>query len=75
MPLAILQAAGYMNMTDASVHDYLEFLSGINEAEVMNLLSENLDNEIKHSNAQNSIASTWLISFEASRKSRPGAAH
>lgn len=62
LPLAIIQAAAYINENDASVAEYLELYAG-SEAEVMEILSENFEDQGRYRTIGNSIATTWLISF------------
>jgi nucleoside phosphorylase/tetratricopeptide (TPR) repeat protein len=67
LPLAIVQAASYMNMTQRSVQTYLKLLDKP-EGEVLKLLSENFGDLSRYPNAINPVATTWLISFYHLRK-------
>ena len=62
LPLAIKQAAAYMNQKIISVSDYV----GLYEAdceELTYLLSTEFEDQGCYRDVKNSIASTWLISF------------
>ncbi|EXJ79944.1 hypothetical protein A1O3_08230 [Capronia epimyces CBS 606.96] len=74
LPLAIVQAASYINENDASINDYLELLDSTQEDGVIALLSENFDDHGRYAIATNPIAATWLISFEQIRKAHALAA-
>ncbi|KAK5213936.1 hypothetical protein LTR41_000128 [Exophiala xenobiotica] len=74
LPLAIVQAAAYLNMNDAPTQHYLEFL-GDTEENVIALLSEDFSNdEQRYRKGQNPVASTWIISFNQMRVHHPRAA-
>lgn len=63
LPLAISQAAAYINENDIDISDYLELLQE-QEFDVIELLSEEFEDEGRYSDTQNPIATTWLISFQ-----------
>src|SRR5271156_6192500 len=63
LPLAIAQAATYINMNDESIQVYLELLNDT-EDNVIELLSEDFQTEGRYKEAKNPIAATWLVSFE-----------
>ena len=73
LPLAVVQAASYLNMTQEPVTTYLELMDG-SEEEVIDLLSEDFGDRTRYLNAHNPIAVTWLISFEQIRQNHPLAA-
>ncbi|KAK5449977.1 hypothetical protein LTS15_008550 [Exophiala xenobiotica] len=74
LPLAIVQAAAFISMTDSSTRRYLELLDDT-EDEVIALLSKDFSNdEQRYKEGQNPVASTWLISFTQIRKQHPWAA-
>lgn len=62
-PLAIVQAAAYINAIEIKIGDYLLLLSQ-QEVEVIQLLGEDFEDEGIYRGAKNPIATTWLISFE-----------
>ncbi|KIX00980.1 uncharacterized protein Z518_10046 [Rhinocladiella mackenziei CBS 650.93] len=62
LPLAIVQAASFINMTQRPVQTYVELLDEP-EAEVIKLLSKDFGDPSRYPNAKNPIATTWLISF------------
>ncbi|KAJ0417144.1 hypothetical protein BJY00DRAFT_316101 [Aspergillus carlsbadensis] len=75
LPLAITQAAAYINQTGPHVtlSDYLRLLDN-QEQEVVKLLSEDFRDETRYVDAPNPVASTWLVSFEQIQKSNFSAA-
>lgn len=66
LPLAIVQAAAFMNNNDMSVRDYISLFRNA-EAET-ELLSEGFDDPSRYNELDNTIAKTWQISFEQIRK-------
>ncbi|KAJ4302955.1 hypothetical protein N0V90_001846 [Kalmusia sp. IMI 367209] len=63
LPLAIVQAAAYINENAISLADYLSLLAE-QEEEVVDLLSEEFEDDGRYPSIKNPIATTWLISFE-----------
>ncbi|KAF9890136.1 hypothetical protein FE257_006297 [Aspergillus nanangensis] len=70
LPLAIVQAATYMDKNDISVTEYMSLWDDT-EATVIELLSENFDDDWRYKELKNPVATTWLISFEKIRLSDP----
>jgi tetratricopeptide (TPR) repeat protein len=62
LPLAIKQAATYMNKHSISVSDYLGIYEANND-ELIYLLSVDFEDQGRYREIKNPIASTWLISF------------
>jgi hypothetical protein len=73
LPLAIVQAAAYINENGIALADYLSLLAD-QEEEVIDLLSEEFEDDGRYWNAKNPVAKTWLISFEQIRQRDPLAA-
>ncbi|KAH8595497.1 hypothetical protein B0O99DRAFT_544164 [Bisporella sp. PMI_857] len=73
LPLAIVQAAAYINENRIAFVDYLSLLADQEEA-VIDLLSEEFEDDGRYSNIKNPVATTWLISFEQIRHRDPLAA-
>ncbi|KIX02910.1 uncharacterized protein Z518_08853 [Rhinocladiella mackenziei CBS 650.93] len=73
LPLAIVQAASFTNMTQQPVQTYLELLDEP-EIDVIKLLSEDFGDPSRYPEAKNPIATTWFISFEYIRQHHPLAA-
>lgn len=67
LPIAIIQAASYLNMTGRSVKTYLDLLDKPEE-EAIQLLSEDFGDSTRYANAKNPVATTWLISLNHIRK-------
>jgi tetratricopeptide (TPR) repeat protein len=73
LPLAIVQAAVYINENGIIFADYLSLLAA-QEEEVIELLSEEFEDDGRYHNVKNPVATTWLISFEQIRHRDPLAA-
>jgi tetratricopeptide (TPR) repeat protein len=73
LPLAIVQAANYINENNISLGDYLELLQE-HESEVVTLLSESFGDDWRYQDMQNPVATTWLISFQQIQRMDPLAA-
>ncbi|KAL4918996.1 putative kinesin light chain [Aspergillus aurantiobrunneus] len=67
LPLAVTQAAAYINEKTIGVSDYL-FLLEEQEADVIALLSEDFGDNGRYKDIQNPVALTWLISFHQVQK-------
>ncbi|KAL4943463.1 hypothetical protein BDV06DRAFT_221210 [Aspergillus oleicola] len=71
LPLAIVQAASYINENClGTLSDYLSLLLA-NEEEVINLLSEEFKDDWRPHDTTNPVAATWLISFERVQRTNP----
>jgi tetratricopeptide (TPR) repeat protein len=73
LPLAIVQAAAYINENGITLSDYLSLLEE-QEQDVVDLLSEDFEDEGRYQDVKNPVATTWLISFEYIRRLDPLAA-
>ncbi|KAH9204603.1 hypothetical protein DL95DRAFT_495507 [Leptodontidium sp. 2 PMI_412] len=73
LPLAIVQAAAYINENGIAFADYLSLLAD-QEEEVIELLSEEFEDHGRYRNVKNPVATTWLISFQQIRRRDPLAA-
>ncbi|KAN0087102.1 hypothetical protein V8E54_000790 [Elaphomyces granulatus] len=67
LPLAITQAASYINETAISIATYLSLLQS-QENVMVELLSQNFEDEWRYAGINNSVAVTWLISFHQIQK-------
>lgn len=63
LPLAITQAAAYINKNGLSLTTYLDLLRK-QEPEVVDLLSEDFQDAGRYKDIRNPVISTWLISFK-----------
>ncbi|KAL4894296.1 hypothetical protein BDV59DRAFT_16760 [Aspergillus ambiguus] len=63
LPLAISQAAAYINENDIGLSEYTQLLQA-QERDVIDLLSEDFGDEGRYHDIQNPVATTWLISFQ-----------
>ncbi len=73
LPLAIVQAAAYINANDITLSEYLS-LVGEADSTLVELLSENFEDDGCYAEAKNPIALTWPISFGHIQRSDPLAA-
>jgi hypothetical protein len=67
LPLVIFQAASYINENKETLAVYLSLLSE-QEEEVIDLLSEDFEDEGRYPDIKNPVATTFLISFEHIRR-------
>jgi uncharacterized protein involved in tolerance to divalent cations len=67
LPLAIVQAAAYINENGIELADYISLLKE-KEEEIIDLLSEEFEDNGRYRNVNNPVATTWLISFERIRQ-------
>ncbi|KAL2200934.1 P-loop containing nucleoside triphosphate hydrolase protein [Corynascus similis CBS 632.67] len=73
LPLAITQAAAYINIKQVPFAEYLELLHGTQE-DIVSLMSEEFRDNTRYPGSQNAIATTWLVSFDQICKSDKAAA-
>ncbi|KAG8162876.1 hypothetical protein KVR01_007354 [Diaporthe batatas] len=73
LPLAIAQAAAYINETGIAISDYLSLVS-CQEETVIELLTEEFEDDARYSDSKNPVATTWLISFQMIQQRNPLAA-
>ncbi|KAB8270025.1 purine and uridine phosphorylase [Aspergillus minisclerotigenes] len=73
LPLAITQAAAYINENSIGLCDYIMLLKG-QEPGVIELLGENFGDEGRYKETQNPVALTWFISFQQIQRSNKLAA-
>ncbi|KAF2183820.1 hypothetical protein K469DRAFT_710189 [Zopfia rhizophila CBS 207.26] len=66
LPLAIVQAATYINENDISLAEYVSLFDDCEE-NIIEVLSEDFEDEGRYRDLKNPIATTWLISFEQIR--------
>ncbi|KAH7012126.1 uncharacterized protein B0I36DRAFT_300025 [Microdochium trichocladiopsis] len=70
LPLAITQAAAYLNQTKVPIRKYLGLLRGA-EKDAVRLLGREFRDSTRYRNSHNAIATTWIVSFEQILKSDP----
>jgi hypothetical protein len=73
LPLAIRQAAAFINQKQMSIYDYLVIYES-DDQDLIELLSEDFEDQGRYQNIKNPIASTWLISFRQIQQHNPLAA-
>jgi tetratricopeptide (TPR) repeat protein len=72
LPLAIVQAAAFMNQNDTSVSEYVSLLQ--HASTKAELFSEHFEDPSRYHSMDSTIAKTWHISFEQIRRQDPLAA-
>ncbi|KAI2470180.1 TPR-like protein [Annulohypoxylon bovei var. microspora] len=70
LPLAIIQAAAYINENDTTIGEYTNLYND-SEIEVMEVLSEDFEDKGRYKGIKNSIATTWLISLSQISRTNP----
>jgi tetratricopeptide (TPR) repeat protein len=73
LPLAIVQAAAYINENGCALSVYLSLLKA-QEQDVVELLSEDFEDDRRYEDIKNPVATTWLISFHHIQSTNPLAA-
>ncbi|KAG4259275.1 hypothetical protein FPRO03_12951 [Fusarium proliferatum] len=71
LPLAIAQAAAYMNIYEVSIKEYIQLLQHEDGEYVIELLEEGRYDEFHYDSSQAAVATTWIVSFEQIRRSAP----
>lgn len=68
LPLALVQAAAYINENDLyTIKDYLQLWDSTEE-DIIELLSEDFEDSSRYSESPNAVTVTWLISFDQIRR-------
>ena len=67
LPLALAQAAAYLNRNkNTSIADYLQLLRNT-EQDMLSLLSQQFCDSTRYKDSENAVAKTWLVSFDQIR--------
>ncbi|KAJ5081108.1 Acyl transferase/acyl hydrolase/lysophospholipase [Penicillium angulare] len=72
LPLAIAQAAAFINQNDTGIKGYIGLLDG-HEQDVISLMSEDFEDKGRYKTTLNPVATTWLTSIAQIQKSQPPA--
>ncbi|KAK3305042.1 P-loop containing nucleoside triphosphate hydrolase protein [Chaetomium strumarium] len=72
LPLAITQAAAYLNTTGVPITEYLRLLRGAEDT--ASLMSREFHDDTRYRGSPNAVATTWLVSFDQICKSDGAAA-
>jgi hypothetical protein len=67
LPLAIAQAAAYLNMNQTTIPRYLWLLHNT-EQDLVGLMSEDFRDDTRYKGSANAIATTWVVSFSRLRE-------
>ncbi|KAL4812736.1 violaceus kinesin [Aspergillus spinulosporus] len=73
LPLAISQAAAYINSNDIQLSEYTALLQE-QESDAIESLNEDFGDDGRYQEIQNPVATTWLISFQQLQQINPLAA-
>ena len=73
LPLALNQAASFINENCISPEEYLSLIDK-QEDTMIELLSEDFEDDYRYSEIKNPVASTWLVSFQQIQRSNSQAA-
>ncbi|KAG7284212.1 hypothetical protein NEMBOFW57_010576 [Staphylotrichum longicolle] len=73
LPLAITQAAAYINIKKIPLAEYARLLQGTQQG-IISLMSKEFRDNTRYAGSQNAVATTWLVSFDQIRKSHKAAA-
>ncbi|KAK4236844.1 hypothetical protein C8A03DRAFT_45208 [Achaetomium macrosporum] len=73
LPLAITQAAAYLNTTGVPITEYLRLLRGADQ-DTASLMSREFHDDTRYRGSPNAVATTWLVSFDQICKSDGAAA-
>ncbi|KAF3391629.1 hypothetical protein F1880_007909 [Penicillium rolfsii] len=73
LPLAIVQAASFINENKTDIATYVRLLDG-QAQDVIDLLSEEFEDEGRYRSIRNPVATTWLASFAKIQQIKPLAA-
>jgi hypothetical protein len=63
LPLVIVQATAYINENQINLSEYAALLDNT-EQNIIDILSEEFEDEGRYEDIKNLVATTWLISFE-----------
>ena len=67
LPLAIVQAASFINENMMSISNYVQLLDG-QAQDIIDLLSQEFEDEGRYKSTRNPVATTWLTSFDQIRR-------
>ena len=68
LPLAITQAAAYLDRNQISIEQYLQLLRET-ERDMVSLLTRNFRDDTRYTGSENAVATTWVVSFDQIQKS------
>jgi hypothetical protein len=74
LPLAIAQAAAYINVYKTSIAAYIRVFNDADAQNIIELLEEGYDDEVHYDRSQGAVATTWIVSFDRIRRTAPAAA-
>jgi hypothetical protein len=70
LPLALVQAAAFIQENSITVNDYLELLDG-SDQDLIDLLSEDFETVGRDSDTPRAVAQTWMLSFQQIEREYP----
>ena len=66
LPLAIAQAAAYINVKRIPIRDYVSLLNSTDQ-DTISLLAREFQDNTRYVGSNNAVATTWLVSFNQIR--------
>ncbi|WZH48136.1 uncharacterized protein QYS62_009302 [Fusarium acuminatum] len=70
LPLALVQAAAFIQENSITVNDYLQLLEG-SDKDLIDLLSEDFETVGRDSDTPRAVAETWMLSFQQIEREYP----
>ncbi|SPJ74909.1 uncharacterized protein FTOL_04640 [Fusarium torulosum] len=70
LPLALVQAAAFIQENSITANDYLELLDG-SDKDLIDLLSEDFETVGRDSDTPRAVAQTWMLSFQQIEREYP----
>ncbi|KAJ4371886.1 hypothetical protein N0V86_008440 [Didymella sp. IMI 355093] len=67
LPLAIAQAAAYLNIHQMTITKYLQLLRST-EQDLVHIMSRGFRDDTRYKGSKNAVATTWVVSFSQIRK-------
>ena len=74
LPLAMTQAAAYMNCNTTSLQEYLDLIRST-EQDLVYVMSLEMRDHTRYKQASSAVAKTWLVSFDQMAQRDPDAAN
>ncbi|CEI60191.1 unnamed protein product [Fusarium venenatum] len=74
LPLAIAQAAAYINLYELPITEYIGLCNNTDPRNIMELFEHSCDDETHNDRSKSAVATTWFVSFDRIRYSNQSAA-
>jgi tetratricopeptide (TPR) repeat protein len=63
LPLAITQAAGYLNINSIPISEYVRLLQSADQENLVYLMKTEIRDNTRYEQAASAVATTWIVSF------------